>query len=446
MSINRTFLITALLIGTFFAAPAFAESRITGYVPLSAGTKKAMAERAAREKAEAEAQAKQAAAKPKQTPPSSQQGAQAEIQERKVSVPETSAAEGMVPGKIVINKAGPKNYVGEIETYRAHGDDTLQSIGEANDLGYVEIRSANPNTDPWKPGSGTFMILPKMHLLPDAPRKGIVVNLSEMRLYYYPANGGPVRTFPIGVGREGFTTPIGTTTVTRKTIGPTWRPTDRMRREDPRLPAVVGAGPDNPLGTHALYLGWPQYLLHGTNKPWGIGRRVSSGCVRMYNSSAEELYNIVPVGTMVTTVRQPVKFGWVGHMLYIEAHPDEMLADQAERTGGTIDYKVPADIFANLSRAAGKDAREQIDWRAVREALRVRQGYPVPILQGATDEDRFVTRAMEAKAGSNRYTPRMAEETIKLQQAPVPQQATQAAISEEPAVTNSRRARMSRFN
>jgi len=323
--------------------------------------------------------------------------------------------------------SGPVNYVGQIQTYKARSEDTLLTIGEKYGLGYVEMRSANPVMDPWRPGSGTFMILPTLHLLPDAPRKGIVVNLSEMRLYYYPKSG-PIQTMPIGVGREGFSTPMGNTTVTRKVTGPTWRPTDRMRREDPTLPAQVDAGPENPLGSHALYLGWPQYLLHGTNKPWGIGRRVSSGCVRMYNRDAEHLFKVVPVGTSVTVVRQGVKFGWIGDMLYIEAHPDEDLADEVERAGSPQDYKVPEDIFANLSKAAGAK-RDQLDWKAVREAMKSRRGYPVPILTGAPSDAYFVTSSMEARAGKSPFGKRLTQE------APLSSIEEQAAAQNEPLAT-----------
>lgn len=332
--------------------------------------------------------------------------------------------------------SGPVNYVGEIKTYKARSEDTLLTIGEKYGLGYVELRSANPQMDQWRPGAGTFVILPTMHLLPDAPRRGIVVNLSEMRLYHYSKDG--VRSFPIGVGREGFSTPVGSTSVTRKMAGPVWRPTDRMRREDPTLPAQKGPGPDNPLGTHALYLGWPQYLLHGTNKPWGIGRRVSSGCVRMYNQDAQSLFESVPVGTPVTVIRQGIKFGWIGDMLYVEAHPDEILADQVERAGSAQDYKVPSDIFANLSRAAGS-ARDRVDWKAVREALRDRRGYPVPILANPAPEDHFVTASMASRAGSSRFGPRLTDEARVAQQP--------AAATQQPAAEPSRgRRRSGGFN
>lgn len=353
-----------------------------------------------------------------------------------VKADDDDAEEGSVRSHAIPAVAGPVNYVGEIKTYKARTDDTLLTIGEKHGLGYVELRSANPAMDPWRPGAGTYVILPTMHLLPDAPRKGIVVNLSEMRMYYYAKDG--VKTYPIGVGREGFTTPVGTTSVTRKQLGPTWTPTDRMRREDPKLPVQIkGMSPDNPLGTHALYLGWPQYLLHGTNKPWGIGRRVSSGCVRMYNHDAETLFNSVPVGTPVTVVRQGIKFGWVGDMLYVEAHPDDVLADQVERVGETQDYKVPADIFDNLGRAAGK-ARERIDWKAVRQALKERRGYPVPILLNPSDSQRFVTASMETRAGTSRFGPRLTNEV-----APAPRSATVQPAS---ASTETARQRRRGFN
>lgn len=345
-----------------------------------------------------------------------------------------------------IESAPVKNYVGEIVTYRTKGDDTLLSVGERESLGYVELRSANPEMDPWRPGTGAFMILPKMHLLPDAPRKGIVINLSEMRVYYYQKDG-QVKTFPIGIGREGFSTPLGTTSVTRKGRDPQWRPTPRMLREDPTLKPHYGPGPDNPLGSYALYLGWPQYALHGTNKPWGIGRRVSSGCIRMYHNDVEYLFNNVPVGTPVTTVHQPIKFAWIGEMLYIEAHPDEMLADQVERVGGApLDYKVPSDLFAGIQRAAG-NAAENIDWKVVRDALRDRRGYPVPILQGATDKDMFVTASMIEKAGTERTAEQAVAEPVDATATPAAKPVAQP-VSQRPAQepTERRNSRSGGFN
>jgi L,D-transpeptidase ErfK/SrfK len=250
-------------------------------------------------------------------------------------------------------------------------------------------------------------------------------------MYHYGRDG--IRTYPIGVGREGFSTPLGTTSVVRKQVGPVWTPTDRMRREDPKLPAYIGPGPENPLGTHALYLGWPQYLLHGTNKPWGIGRRVSSGCVRMYNQDAQALFDAVSVGTPVTVVRQAVKFGWIEDMLYLEAHPDDVLADQVERGGETTDYKVPSDIFDKLARAAGR-AHDRIDWQAVREAMRERRGYPVPILLNPKDAQHFVTASMEERSGRSRFSSRVSEAAAR-----TPPEATPVSTASVPPQENQRR-------
>ena len=204
-----------------------------------------------------------------------------------------------------------KDYFGETEIYKAAFEDTLIHLARNNGLGFVELRAANPTLDPWIPGAGARITLPKKHLLPDAPRKGLVINLSEMRIYYFKNPGEQPLTYPISIGREGLQTPKGTTSIVRKKEGPTWRPTARMREEDPELPASVPPGPDNPLGTHAMYLGWSQYLIHGTNKPFGIGRRVSSGCMRMYPEDIVKLFPMVPVGTKVTVVDQPVKVGWI---------------------------------------------------------------------------------------------------------------------------------------
>ena len=162
-------------------------------------------------------------------------------------------------------------------------------------------------------------MLPTVHLLPDAAPEGIIINLADMRLYYFAEPGGPMQSFPIGIGREGLLTPLGSTKVVRKNKDPTWRPTPRMRAENPELPEAVPAGPDNPLGNRAMYLGWPQYLIHGTNKPLGIGRRTSSGCVRMYPEDVEYLFDRIAVGTKVTVVDQPIKLSWIDDALYIEA-------------------------------------------------------------------------------------------------------------------------------
>jgi len=265
----------------------------------------------------------------------------------------------------------------ETTSYRATYDDTLLEVARRFDLGYVEMVAANPGTDPWVPGEGTNVVLPTVHLMPNAAPEGIIINLADMRLYYFAEPGGPMQSFPIGIGRDGLKTPIGSTTITGKRKDPSWRPTARMRAEDPELPEVVPAGPDNPLGNRAMYLGWPQYLIHGTNKPLGIGRRVSSGCIRMYPEDVEYLFEQIGVGTKVTVVDQPIKLSWIDDALYIEAHPTQAQSDQIEASGSfepLLDSKVVDQVLA----AAG-DKAPSLDWSRIRQATIERRGYPIQI-------------------------------------------------------------------
>ena len=274
-------------------------------------------------------------------------------------------------------RAYDKDYIGQPETHRAVYEDTFVKIARNHGLGFVEMRAANPDLDPWIPGAGAKIKLPKRHLLPEAPRDGIIINLPEMRLYFFPKDGEPV-SYPIGIGRDGLATPEGTTKVTRKKEGPTWRPTSRMRKENPELPISVPPGPKNPLGSHALYLGWPQYLIHGTNKPYGIGRRVSSGCIRLYPEDIIELFAEVSVKTPVHVVDQPIKAGWVGNEFYVEMHPIKEEADFLEENLPLETTRIDEnDVAFILEKAA--DRAEHLDWDSIREAAKKRQGYPVMV-------------------------------------------------------------------
>lgn len=219
--------------------------------------------------------------------------------------------------------------IGEMSTYRTAEEDTLPDVARTLEVGFVELRTANPAVDVWLPGGGKDLVVPTAHLLPDAPREGIVINLPEMRLYHFDERGG-VASFPIGVGRDGWDTPKGTTTVVRKKEKPTWYPPASIRREQPDLPKAVAPGPENPLGSHAIYLGWPAYLIHGTNEPLGVGRRVSHGCIRLYPEHIPVLYEAVSNGTPVTVVDQPLKRAWIGDDLYVEAHPTLAKANDIE--------------------------------------------------------------------------------------------------------------------
>jgi L,D-transpeptidase ErfK/SrfK len=287
-------------------------------------------------------------------------------------------------------------YVGEQITYRAKYEDTFVHLARDYNLGFTELRAANPYVDPWVPGAGKKLIMPTRHLLPDAPYEGVVINLPEMRLYAFVNGEEAPTTFPIGVGREGLNTPTGSTKIVRKKEGPVWRPTPRMRKEDPELPAAVYPGPENPLGTHALYLGWPQYLIHGTNRPFGIGRRISSGCIRMYPETIIKLYDMIPVGTKVTVVDQPIKVGWIDDRLYLEAHANIEQSVEMEETGVISAPKLNDEDMARIIKVAGED-KGRIRWSAVRLAVKERKGIPVEIARrsGASDDVAVVEEGEE---------------------------------------------------
>jgi len=272
--------------------------------------------------------------------------------------------------------AGGDDGIGRIDQYAAQYEDTLHVVARRFDFGYVELRAANPTVDPYVPGEGTPILLPGLHVFPDAPRQGVVINLAELRLYWFPQDGPP-ETHPIGIGREGFSTPIGSTSIVNKRENPTWTPTASMRERDPSLPVQVPPGPENPLGTRALYLGWPAYLIHGTNKPLGVGRRVSSGCIRLYPEDIEALYPKVPVGAPVIVVDQPVKFGWISGDLYAEVSPGQEFADEMA-AAGAVDATLPESVIGRAHEIAVERGR-QIDLPTLLQAALDRSGVPVRI-------------------------------------------------------------------
>lgn len=273
--------------------------------------------------------------------------------------------------------------IGTIRTHVTTGDEILHDIARRNNLGFVELRAANPRVDPWLPGNGTKLTLPTAHLLPDAPRHGIVINLGDQRLYYFPNGPETVLSFPIGTPRAGKSTPIGTTRVVAKRPNPTWFPPPSIREAEPNLPASVPPGPDNPLGAYALYLGWPGYLVHGTNKPDGVGRRVSHGCIRLYPESIRTLFEKVPIGTPVVTIDQPVKVGMSGGALYLEVHPVGAEVDEVE-ANGHVENPAPLGVEAYVRAKAGKLIGE-IDWQIVDRTARERRGVPVRITRDPAD-------------------------------------------------------------
>jgi L,D-transpeptidase ErfK/SrfK len=258
--------------------------------------------------------------------------------------------------------------IGINKTYSIKDDESLIEIARKFDIGYNEITNANPALDPFVPGAGTSVKMPTSWVLPDvASHDGIVINLSEMRLYYFFTKLGStlVRTFPIGIGSEGTDTPEGNFRVIEKIERPSWNVPESIREKNPKLPKVVPPGPNNPLGSHALRLSSQGILIHGTNKPYGIGRRISHGCIRLYPEDIPKLFWLVPNGARVVIVRQPVKVGIKNNKIYIEIHKDKY---------SKINYFNEA---ARLLRK--KNLFEYINRDKFLSALREKKGIPVEI-------------------------------------------------------------------
>lgn len=272
--------------------------------------------------------------------------------------------------------------VGVLDRDTTHEADTMMDVARRHDLGYAELMAANPAINPWLPGEGTAVTIPSQFILPDAPHIGIVINLGARRLFYFRPGGRSVETFPIGIGTEQGMTPIGATIVASKQPNPTWYPPPSVRAEKPELPSAVLPGPDNPLGKFALYLGWQRFLVHGTNKPDGVGRNVSHGCIRMYPEDIDRLFHEVTVGTPVRTVDQPVLAAWIDGRLLIEVHPSRDQIDQIDN-GEPITPAMPDDLVARVTTVAGIHD-SLVDWDAVDRAGRVRDGIPVAV---ATADD-----------------------------------------------------------
>ncbi|WP_404426479.1 L,D-transpeptidase family protein [Thalassospira australica] len=279
----------------------------------------------------------------------------------------------------------------DLELFNIHvatQSDTLIELARHYRLGYIELLAANPGVDPWLPGAGTPITLPNLHLLPDAPHEGIVINLSEQRLYFYQSNG-EVLTMAIGIGRFAWETPTGSTRVTRKRKNPTWFPPPSIRAENPTLPASIGPGPNNPLGEYALDLGWPGYLIHGTNKPHSIGRRATHGCVRLYPEDIEILFDLVDIGTPVHIVDQPVKAAWIGDDLYLEIHPDQQQSDDIENERPARSANADALTLAISNALLRKDiVGGMLDWSQIYDIANEIRGIPTKIFTAPSPKAR----------------------------------------------------------
>ena len=272
----------------------------------------------------------------------------------------------LAPGQTVI---------GETRQYVVREGDLFPDIARRLGIGYTALVAANPGVDPWAPGVGRSITIASHHILPKVPQRGIVINLAQWRLFYFPPDSDRVETFPLGLGQIGKATPLGITRVVRKEPHPTWYPPASIRAEKPNLPTSVPPGPDNPLGAFALHLGWKNYLIHGTNKPDGVGRNVSHGCIRMYPEDIERLFGEVSVGTPVRTVNEPATAGWVGDRLYLAVYPSKTQTEELD-IAHPVSHDPARGVRAVVGAAAGKYA-EVVEWRTVDMAAKERTGMAV---------------------------------------------------------------------
>lgn len=267
-----------------------------------------------------------------------------------------------------------EDLVGAPSSIESKEGDTLAQISLDNAVGFRQVLHANPQIDPWKVPPHSRIVLPTSMLLPTQPREGIVINIPEMRLYYYPKDEDKVYVYPVAVGRVDWRTPLGTTTVVRKIRNPTWYPTEDIRAEhaaqgDP-LPAAVPPGPDNPMGTLALQLAWPLIRIHGTNEALaGIGMPVTHGCIRLYPQDIDDLFERVPIGTKVTVIDQPYKLGRHDSFWYVEAH--------AEVTENAFVPNV-TDVTPMLVKLKRKTRTSSLDWDLIESAMKRVDGVPTP--------------------------------------------------------------------
>jgi len=279
-----------------------------------------------------------------------------------------------------------QSVVGEPQIVFTSEENTFSDLAREYGLGYDELVAANPDVDPWLPGEGTPVLLPTQYVIPDVPRDGIVLNIASKRLFYFPARAEDkpqtVLTYPIGIGRVGWETPLGSSAVIAKARDPSWYVPASVRRENRELgfpdPSIVPPGPDNPLGKFVLKLDLPGYLIHGTNQPYGVGMRVSHGCVRLYPENIELLYELVGLGESVMIINEPYLAGQRDGEIYFEGHTP--LED--DKVSGEEHLQT---IFAAL-QTDDIESPFLIDQEQVRAIATEASGVPVRIQQADSTE------------------------------------------------------------
>tara|TARA_R110002110_G_scaffold65206_4_gene179990 strand:+ start:73341 stop:74432 length:1092 start_codon:yes stop_codon:yes gene_type:complete len=266
------------------------------------------------------------------------------------------------------------NVVGHIQYTTASRHDSLSTVGRRHNIGGYEMKEANPGVGYKNPRAGKKLLVPSRFVLPDAPRKGIVINLAELRLYYYHPDGRRVSTFPVGVGQDGWNTPLGKTSIVRKRANPTWvvpkSILENHRRLGKPIPKSMPPGPKNPLGTHALSLGFKNIVIHGTPYPRGVGLRSSHGCIRMLPEDIRKVFDMVPMGTPVNIVHQPNKVGYLGKQVFVESH----VPISSSMYGGNHSIEYSVKKIVNKT-----GVKMNINWHQARKARSQASGYPKAI-------------------------------------------------------------------
>lgn len=272
--------------------------------------------------------------------------------------------------------------VGNVTTGVVQPGDTFATIARRYDIGFCELQEANPGVDSQSPPAGSVLIIPTEYVLPEAPKKGVVINLVEMRLYYYPPNQKEVYIFPVGIGREGWESPLGVWSIKEHINLPTWHAPESIRearaKEGIYIPKEVPPGPDNPLGDYAMRLSNMTYLIHGTNDPGGVGRRSSAGCIRMYPEDIKKLFGLTHNGTPVRIINYPYKAGWKDSKLYLETHLP-LGGIQAEIDEG---HKDPEMV---VKTAISRQGAAYVNWPKALAIAKEQQGMPQEIGHAAEE-------------------------------------------------------------
>lgn len=280
--------------------------------------------------------------------------------------------------------------IGTPRYYQVEKKDTFLDIARYADLGYNEFEDANPGVDPWVPPNGQVVLLPTQWILPDVEPRGVVVNIPEMRLYYFHNQGGDtvmITTYPVGLGRDEWRTPEAKFRITEKNVNPRWVLTDSIKREHikegkPAPDFIEGGDPENPLGKYRIRLSLPLFGIHGTNIPWGVGMQVSHGCVRLYPEDIDKLFPQIPVGAPGEFLYQPVKVGVRDKRVYVEIHKDI--------------YGLRPGPYSEVARLVDKNGwRDMVDWSRVERAVLEQSGVPMDVSRDADQlpEETFKRRA-----------------------------------------------------